>query len=77
MSMHVLFQMALKVAVRLRRSHQSHQVKALAEAIMQTWESYPTVMTITENARVRARKTHDADENYRVLMRMYQEISKR
>lgn len=49
-------------------------VKALAEAIMQTWESYPTVMTITENARVRARKTHDADENYKRLMEMYSAI---
>lgn len=48
--------------------------KALAEAIMRTWESYPTVMTITENARVRARKTHDADENYKRLMEMYSAI---
>ena len=52
-------------------------VKALAEAIMRTWESFPTVMTITENARKRARKTHDADENYRRLMEMYSEIGKR
>ena len=51
-------------------------VKALAEAIMKTWESYPMVMTITENARIRARKTHDADENYRALMGIYNEISK-
>lgn len=51
-------------------------VKALAEAIMQTWESYSTVMTITENARVRARKTHDADENYKRLMEMYCTISR-
>ena len=49
--------------------------KALAEAIMRTWESYPTVKTITENARVRARKTHDADENYKRLMEMYGVIS--
>ena len=52
-------------------------VKALAEAIMRTWESYSTVMTITENARMRARKTHDADENYKRLMEMYSEISRR
>ena len=50
-------------------------IKALAEAIMRTWESYPTVMTITENARVRARKTHDADENFKRLMEMYNVIS--
>jgi len=31
-------------------------------------------MTITENARVRARKTHDADENYKRLMEMYSAI---
>ena len=48
--------------------------KALAKAIMRTWESYPTVMTITENARVRARKTHDANENYKRLMEMYSVI---
>ena len=52
-------------------------VKALAEAIMRTWESYSTVMTITENARMRARKTHNADENYKRLMEMYNEIGKR
>lgn len=51
-------------------------VKALAEAIIRTWESYPTVMTITENARVRARKTHDADENYRRLLEIYHQIAK-
>ena len=49
-------------------------VKALAEAVMRTWESYSTVMTITRNARVRARKTHDGDENYRTLLRIYGEI---
>ena len=50
--------------------------KALAEAILQTWESYHTVKTITENARVRAAKTHNADENYRVLMEIYKEMKK-
>lgn len=48
--------------------------KALAEAIMRTWESYPTVSTITENARVRARITHDGDKNYRTLIEIYQQI---
>lgn len=51
--------------------------KALAEAVLRTWESYPTVNTITENARVRARKTHDGDENYRTLLDIYQQISER
>ncbi len=46
-------------------------VKALAEAIMRTWKSYPTVTLITENARVRAHKTHDANENYKRLMEIY------
>ena len=49
--------------------------KALAEAVMRIWESYPTVTTITENARIRARKTHDADENYRTLIDIYKTIS--
>lgn len=48
--------------------------KALAEAIMRTWESYPTVSAITENARVRARITHDGDKNYRTLIEIYQQI---
>ena len=48
--------------------------KALAEAIMRTWESYPIVSVITENARVRARKTHDADENYKTLIDIYHQI---
>lgn len=50
--------------------------KALAEAIMRTWESYPTVKTITENARIRARKTHNGDENYKRLMEIYSAIGK-
>lgn len=49
--------------------------KALAEAIICTWESYSTVMTITENARIRARKTHNADENYQKLLEIYSCIS--
>lgn len=48
--------------------------KALAEAIMRTWESYPVVMSITEGARVRARKTHDGDENYKRLVEIYDAI---
>jgi len=49
-------------------------VKALAEAIMQTWESYTTVTTITQNAKVRARQTHNADANYRRLLEIYEKI---
>ena len=49
-------------------------VKALAEAIMRTWEDKEMVDVMTNEARVRARKTHDADENYRALMGMYREI---
>lgn len=48
--------------------------KALAKAIMRTWESYPIVNTITENARIRAGKTHDGDENYRTLIDIYRQI---
>lgn len=50
--------------------------KALAEAIMRTWESYDTVKTITQNAKVRACKTHDADENYHRLLEIYDCICK-
>lgn len=52
-------------------------VKALAEAIIRTWKSYPTVVNITENARARARITHDADRNYRTLMDIYNSINGR
>jgi len=51
-------------------------VEALAEAIMRTWEDNEMVDIITDNARVRARKTHDANENYRALMGIYNEIDK-
>lgn len=51
-------------------------IKALAEAIMRTWEDDELVDIITESARVRARKTHNADENYRALMDIYNDISK-
>lgn len=50
--------------------------KALAEAIMKTWESYNMVRTITESARARARKAHNGEENYRRLLEIYREICK-
>ena len=51
-------------------------IKALAEAIMRIWEDSSLVDKITTGAGARARKTHNADENYRALMEMYQEIAK-
>ena len=48
--------------------------KALAEAIMRTWEDNSLVSIMTSDAKVRARKTHNADENYRALLGMYREI---
>ena len=48
--------------------------KSLAEAVLRTWESFPAVKTITENARIRARKTHDGENNYRVLLEIYRDI---
>ena len=51
-------------------------IKALAEAIMRIWEDSSLVDKITTGAVARARKTHNADENYRALMEMYQEIAK-
>ena len=52
-------------------------VKALAEAIMRTWEDDKQVDIMTKKARVRARRTHDADENYGALMQIYSEIEER
>lgn len=49
-------------------------VKALAEAIIRTWEDKEMVDVMTNEARARARKTHNADENYEALMGMYREI---
>ncbi len=51
--------------------------KALAEAVMRTWESYDTLMRITKNARERAKKTHDGDENFKRLLEIYQKISQK
>ena len=48
--------------------------KALAEAIMRTWEDENLVEVVIANARIRTRKTHDADENYAALLKIYHEI---
>ena len=45
--------------------------ETLAKAIMRTWEEDENVDIFTSNARVRARKTHDADENYKTLIEIY------
>lgn len=49
--------------------------KALAEAIMRTWEEDKLVDELSTNARIRARKTHDADENYKTLLEIYHTIA--
>lgn len=49
-------------------------VKELAEAIIRTWEDNSLIDKITAGAKVRARKTHNADENYGALMKMYRDI---
>ena len=49
-------------------------VKELAEAIIRTWEDNSLIDKITAGAKVRARKTHNADENYGALMEMYRDI---
>jgi len=51
-------------------------VKALAEAIIRAWEDNDAVDIMSKNSRLRAGKTHDADENYRVLMNIYNDINK-
>ena len=48
--------------------------KALAEAIMRTWEDDAKVNAMNEKAIVKARKTHNADENYRTLLEIYRNI---
>ena len=48
--------------------------RGLAEAIMRTWESYPTVSQITKNAILRAKKTHHRDENYKRLLEIYSQM---
>ena len=49
--------------------------EALAKAIMRTWEEDENMEIFTSNARVRARKTHDADENYKTLIAIYKNIA--
>ena len=51
-------------------------VKALAQAIMYTWEQENQVEEMCQNARVRARKNHDADANYKMLLEIYNDIAK-
>ena len=52
-------------------------IKALADAIMKTWEEDKLVEMMNENARTRARKTHNADENYTALLQIYGEIGEK
>ena len=49
-------------------------IEALAGAIIRTWEDNLLVDEMTANARRRARKTHDADENYNTLLNIYRRI---
>lgn len=55
---------------------QKGNVKALAEAIMKTWEESEKVAKMCGNARERARKTHHGDTNYQALLGIYHQISK-
>ena len=48
--------------------------KDLAKAVMQTWEESTQVVRMNENARSKARKTHDADKNYTTLLEIYNNI---
>ena len=49
-------------------------VKALANAIVKIWEEEVQVDTMSNNARERARNTHNADENYQNLLKIYKKI---
>ena len=48
--------------------------KALAEAVIQLWENPKQTLSLSENAKVRARKTHNADVNYKTLLEIYDDI---
>ena len=45
--------------------------RALAQAIMKIWQEEEETEVLVTNARIRGRKNHDADENYRVLLEIY------
>ena len=49
--------------------------KALADAIMKTWEEEALVKEMTANEVIRAGKTHNADENYKALLDIYKNIT--
>ncbi len=49
--------------------------KALAETIIRTWEDDAKMNAMNENAILRARKTHSADENYKTLLNIYREMN--
>ena len=48
----------------------------LAESIIETWKDEYRVDIMNKNARMRARKVHDADENYKALLKIYRSIDK-
>ena len=50
--------------------------KALAENIMKTWKDENKVDIMNKNAKERAGKAHDADENYKALLKIYRSIDK-
>lgn len=50
------------------------KIEALAGAVIRTWEDNLLVDEMTANARKRARKTHNADENYKTLIEIYSKI---
>ena len=49
-------------------------VTALADAIEKIWGEEVPVDAMSNNARVRARSTHNADENYQTLLNIYKKI---
>ncbi len=51
-------------------------VKGLTEAILQIWEEKVITDVYSENARVHARMTHDADINYARLLEIYHALER-
>ncbi|MDE5818592.1 MAG: glycosyltransferase family 4 protein [Lachnospiraceae bacterium] len=55
--------------------YHADNVSALAMAVARIFEDRELADRLSAAARVRARKTHDADTNYRRLLEIYQEIN--
>ena len=49
----------------------------MKDAILRIFEDDKLAMSLSSNARAHARKTHDADTNYHILLEIYYDINHR